>query len=386
MRHAKWLTLVVLVLHAAPIAAQQPPEPTTFRDRLVQNMKEPDQGGGLHLTKHFAVVFGGIKQGSAAALGPAVSSKFKDGSYVQLKAVYSIKHFKLLQGRYDSRTFWAERVMLSARARYQDAPELPVFRLGQESPRLKVDYGEIKRELSAKLLAKLSPLVRMSGGFGMERYSTTGGRIEKEDQLEGKTLPEIPPLPGIDSRAWYAHTFVAGAIDSRPSTDYSRHGGVVELAAHDYHNRQNALQSFERYELTAEQLLPMFAERGVLDLSAETWLSHSSGDRSVPFFLMPTLGGGNLLRGYGSYRFRDRDALLLQAEYRWAVHKMLDVAGLYEIGKVASVWRGLSLRHSARSFAAGIRAHSATTNLFRADLAHGREGFSFKVGFSTGGS
>ena len=65
---------------------------------------------------------------------------------------------------------------------------------------------------------------------------------------------------------------------------------------------------------------------------------------------------------------------------------MIDVAGLYEVGKVSPVWRGLSLRHSARSFAAGIRAHSATANLFRADLAHGREGFSFKVGFSTGGS
>ena len=298
MQQVKWLTIVVLVLRAAPLAAQQPPEPTTFRERLVQNMKEPDQGGGLHVTKHFAIVFGGIKQGSAVALGPAVSNKFKDGWYAQLKAVYSIKNFKLLQARYDSRRFWAERIMLTARARYQDAPELPVFRLGQESPRLKVDYGEVKREVSAKVFAKLSPLVRMSGGFGMERYSTTGGRIEKEDQLEGKTLPEIPPLPGIDTRPWYAHTFVSAAVDSRPSTDYSRRGSVVEAAVHDYRDQQDGLQSFERYELTAERLVPMFAERGVLDVSAQAWLSTSSDERAVPFFLMPTLGGGDLLRGY----------------------------------------------------------------------------------------
>ena len=385
MRYLTVFALVLLVDHAAPVAAQQP-EPSTFRERLIQNVKEPDQGGGLHVTTHVAVVFGGIKQGSGAALGPAVSNKFEDGSYIQLKGVYSIRRFKLLQARYDSRTFWAERLMLTARARYQDAPELPVFRLGQESPRLKVDYGEVKREVSARLIAKLSPLVRMSGGFGMERYSTTGGRIEKEDQLEGKTLPSIPPLPGIDTRTWYAHTFLSAAVDSRPSTDYSRRGAVVEAAVHDYRDQQDGLQSFERYELTAEQLVPMFAERGVLDVSAQTWLSTSSAQGAVPFFLMPTLGGGNLLRGYGSYRFRDRDAMLLQAEYRWAVHKMIDVAGLYEVGKVASVWRGLSLRHSARSFAAGIRAHTATANLFRADLAHGREGFSFKIGFSTGGS
>ena len=36
-------------------------EPTTMKDRL---KRPPDQGGGLHFTKHFAVVFGGIKQGS----------------------------------------------------------------------------------------------------------------------------------------------------------------------------------------------------------------------------------------------------------------------------------------------------------------------------------
>ncbi|HVD92547.1 MAG TPA: hypothetical protein VNC21_09710 [Vicinamibacterales bacterium] len=379
------LAVLVFYAYAAPVGAQQS-DPPTVRERLVQNVQEPDQGGGLHVTKHFAIVFGGIKQGSGAAVGPAVSNKFEDGSYLQLKAVYSIRHFKLLQARYDSRSFWEERVRLFARARYQDAPELPVFRLGQESPRLKVDYGERKRELSGRLLARLSPLVRLSSGFGMERYSTTGGRIEKEDELEGRTLPDIPPLPGIDTRPWYAHTFVSAAVDSRPSTDYSRRGGVLEAAVHDYHDQEDGLQSFERFELTAEQLVPMFAGHGVLDVSAQTWVSHTAGAAVVPFFLMPTLGGGDLLRGYGSYRFRDRDALLLQAEYRWAIHKMIDVAGLYEVGKVAPGVKGLSFRHSARSFAAGIRAHSATANLFRADLAHGREGFSFKIGFSTGGS
>ena len=42
-------------------------------------MKEPDQGGGLHFTKHWAVAFGGIKPGSAIALGPAFSNKFANG-------------------------------------------------------------------------------------------------------------------------------------------------------------------------------------------------------------------------------------------------------------------------------------------------------------------
>jgi len=72
------------------------------------------------------------------------------------------------------------------------------------------------------------------------------------------------------------------------------------------------------------------SQSGALGISARAWLSGTGGDRIVPFFLMPTLGGGNYLRGYATYRFRERNAVLLRAEYCWAVHKMVDVAGLYE--------------------------------------------------------
>src|SRR5262245_2595196 len=56
-----------------------------------------DQAGGIHFTKHFAVVFGGIKQGSSIAVGPAVSWEFKDGGFLQIKGGYSVRQFKLLQ-------------------------------------------------------------------------------------------------------------------------------------------------------------------------------------------------------------------------------------------------------------------------------------------------
>src|SRR5436190_18137687 len=74
----------------SPASAPEPPkEHLSVKDRL----KQPaDQGGGLHFTEHWAVAFGGIKQGSAFALGPAFSNKFANGSYMQLKAVYSLKH------------------------------------------------------------------------------------------------------------------------------------------------------------------------------------------------------------------------------------------------------------------------------------------------------
>ena len=101
---------------------------------------------------------------------------------------------------------------------------------------------------------------------------------------------------------------------------------------------------------------------------------------------MPTLGGANYMLGYQSYRFRDRNALTLRGEYRWAVHKMVDVAGVYEVGKVASTVKGLGLRDLAKSIAGGIRVHTKTSSLVNLDLAHSSDGFRIVLGFSAAGS
>ena len=118
-----------------PPSTQAEPKPT-LRERL----SKPDQGGGLHFTEHFGVAFGGIKQGSGIALGPAYSNTFSNGGFVQLKAVFSIKKFWVMQARYDTRRFWSDRGILISRLRWYDAPELSLYRLGQDSPNARTEF------------------------------------------------------------------------------------------------------------------------------------------------------------------------------------------------------------------------------------------------------
>jgi hypothetical protein len=344
-------------------------------------MKTPDQGGGFHFTEHLAVVFGGIKQASGIALGPAVSDQFQNGAYVQLKAEYSVNNFFLVQARYDTQPFWKKRALVVSRLRWEDAMELPLYRLGMDSPNLHLDHAERKREASSRITVNLLPRIRLGAGLGVESYTTSGGRV---DLNSDESLPAVPVLPGLLTSPWYSHAFVTAAFDSRDSQDYSRTGRLFEARLHDYRDWHDGQQSFQRAEGVAQQLVPTYGGRGILDLSALTWISLSSGERDVPFFLMPTLGGGDYLRGYPTYRFRDRDALLLRGEYRWAVHRMVDIAGLYEAGAVAPVVKQLTFDRMAQSVAAGVRVHSKTANMFRADLAYGRDGFSVKFGVTTG--
>jgi hypothetical protein len=389
---ALFTCLLSLLMAAAASAqstqpAQTPPpvqpaadEPKSMIDRL----KEPDQAGGLHLTEHFAIAFGGIKQGSGIALGPALSTKFEDGGFIQLKAVASIRKFWVLQLRYDTRRFWNDRAIAVSRLRYYDAPELSLYYLGPDSPDARVHYSERKLEASTVLQLRPTPAGRFSAGFGYEGFKVGADPLPVVIVDDQPTVPL--PLPGVDIRPRFAHVFGSAGYDTRLSPDYSRGGRFAEIELHHYLDTKDGLASFRRVDTSLEQLIPTHGSRGVIGVGLQTFFTFDSGDGTVPFYMMPTLGGGNLLRAFPSYRFRDRDAMLFKGEYRWAVHKMLDVAGIYEAGMVAPRVESLSLSDVEHSYAIGLRAHTEKAALFRFDIAHGREGWGMRVGFTGGGS
>lgn len=62
-------------------------------------------------------------------------------------------------------------------------------------------------------------------------------------------------------------------------------------------------------------------------------LVHSAG--TMPFTLLPGLGGANLLRGYYEGRFRERELYALQAELRLGHYKRMGLNLFGEIGDVA---------------------------------------------------
>jgi hypothetical protein len=392
MRQPLSIAVVAILIMAGRVAAQQPDPPSqpdpapakvTWKDRLKEHLKEPDQAGGMHLTEHWAVAFGGIKQGSGIGAGPAWSTKFTNGGFVQAKAVISIRNFRLLQVRYDTPSFLDGRAIVISRIRWHHAPEVRLYALGPDSPDRRVDYDERRSEISSRLEFKPRPSVRVIGAFGLERFRTRADRL---DQLtDPASLALGSPPPGLGTHPMFARLFGSLGHDTRLTPDYTRSGHFFEVALHGYNDVQSVEDSFGRFEATAEQHVPTHEGKGVISVSARTWLSLAKGARSVPFYLTPTLGGGNLLRAYPTYRFRDRHAMILVAQYRWAVHRFVDIAGTYEAGKVAPEVSGLNFDNIAQSIALGVRTHTGKASLVRVDVAYGREGFVFSIGLTASG-
>jgi hypothetical protein len=357
-----------------PPAVEQPPEEESVMQKYLGRIPEPDQGGGFHFAKHLAVVFGGIKPGSGIALGPAVSYTFADGAYAQIKGVYSIRNFSVLQGRYDTRSFWRRRATLVTRMRWQNAPELDLYALGPDSPRAHGRYGEEKTEVRTQLELRVSRNMRVAAGYGFERYVLSNAFIEAG---EDHPLQSIPSVPGLSSRPSFTHDFISCVRDTR-KTEYGRSGRVIDATLDQYHDWRNGLYSFQKFEGGVRQLVPVFS-RDAVDLSGRIWSSTAGAGHAVPFFLMPTLGGGDYLEAFNLYRFRDRNAVWLNAEYRHAIRPALDVAGFYEAGVVGPSFRAMSAGRAARTVGGGVLVHTKTATIVRADVAHGREGYSFAV-------
>jgi outer membrane protein assembly factor BamA len=95
----------------------------------------------------------------------------------------------------------------------------------------------------------------------------------------------------------------------------------------------------------------------------------------VPFYLQPTLGGSNDLRGFRAYRFYDNAAMVLNAEYRWEVFSGMDMAIFGDAGKVAPRWRDLDLSDLEASYGFGMRFNVRNAVFLRIDTAFSHEGF-----------
>lgn len=349
------------------------PEQKNWLERRILDI---ENGGGFGAPRGLFGAFGDIKQGSGIAIGPAYAKLFDNGTVAQLKAVYSIRNFKLAQFSVHAPPLARGRLRLSTRARWQDAPSLPFYALGTPSPKTRADYSETKTEFSASAAFRPVRLLRFGGSLGFERFDTGPG---------GSNRPRIETfftgVPGLNADPDFLHGSVSAAVDSRDGDLYTRRGTLLRATLHDYRQQNDGPYSFQRIDGAAEQYLPILRGNWVIYLGLHASTTTADQGHEVPFFLMPDIGGSDL-RGYGNYRFRDRHSMVFTAEYRWYAQEFVDVALFYDAGKAVANRRDLDFSGLQSDVGAGLRFHGPQTTALRLEVAHSREGFRFIFAFS----
>jgi hypothetical protein len=218
-------------------------------------------------------------------------------------------------------------------------------------------------------------LLMLRGGVELSRWSQRRG--------EGvfpsvETVYTPATLPGLGARATYLHSQGTLGFDWRTSPGYSRRGGFYGVTLHDYSDNDKEF-GFRQVDYEIIQHIPILREAWVISLHGVAKTALDKDNQQIPFFMLPSVGGGSTLRGFDSWRFRDQNSLVGQAEWRIMVNRFLDMAFFYDAGKVTARRADLDFDGLKSDYGLGFRFHGPLATPLRIELARSREGLAFIV-------
>lgn len=293
-------------------------------------------------------------------------------STVDIRGSYSIKSYKRAEVEFVSPRLFHRRGELSLLGGWRDATQVGFYGFGMNtSSDNRANYGF--EQPHGSVFLSVRPTRRMlvvRGGLELSRWdlkSGAGGSPSVEDVYTPETLP------GLGTRTTYVHSQARVGFDWRPEPGYARRGGFYGVTAHDFYDRDGKL-GFRQLDYEVIQHVPILREAWVVSLRGAAQTTFGKDGQELPFFLMPSLGGGSNLRGYSSWRFRDRHGLLLQAEWRIIANRFFETAVFYDTGKVAAQRSDLDFNHLKNDYGFGARFHSPLATVLRIDVARSREG------------
>ena len=178
-----------------------------------------------------------------------------------------------------------------------------------------------------------------------------------------------------NSTARYLHSQGSIGFDWRTTPGYTRRGGYYGVTFHDYSDNDDEF-GFKQVDYEVIQHFPILREAWVISLRGFAQTAFDKDDQHIPFFMLPSAGGGSSLRGFSSWRFRDRNSMVLQAEWRIMVNRFMDTAAFYEAGKVTQRTADFDLNGLKSDYGFGVRFHTPVSTPLRVEIARSNEGLS----------
>jgi len=274
--------------------------------------------------------------------------------------------------------------------RARDLPQLDFF--GPDITGLTAHTNYRLRETVVGAIATLRPVSGLTLGGRVERLwpEVRSGRSSSLPSLEDRF--DESEAPGVTAQPAFMRYEAALDLQIPAALGEALYQGArYRIAYSIYSDRELDRFSFRRLELEAQQRFALLGPLRRLTLHGWLSLTETDAGQAVPFYLQHTLGGKwNLrsvhedligsdgtqatLRGFRNFQFRDRNVLLLQAEYRIPVWGPLDATVFADAGKVTSRREDLdlsALRHNV-GFSLSVMRGPATAA--RVDFGVGEEG------------
>ena len=307
--------------------------------------------------------------------GPGYRRHFLNNhALVDGSAAISWRAYKMARARFELSDLARNHLTVGSQVRWQDLTQVNYFGVGADSlESQRSEYRLKSTNVVGYANVRANQWLTIGGNGGWLRQPTLSSSVGPFDRDFPDTLLLFSGDPGVGQPVSFAHGGVSLTADTRDHPDHPLSGGFYRAAAAMYSDRDLGQFSFRRYEAEGLQVVPVVGAKWTLAMHGWLVASDTSSGNSVPFYMLPTLGGHSTLRGYSDYRFHDRDLLVANIESRWALSRNIDAAAFFDAGNVAVRVGDLNLDKT--SYGAGVRLHSRTSTLGRLDVGHSREGW-----------
>ena len=298
-------------------------------------------------------VVGGVVSGGGLGFGVGYNSPEDTRWYQQGEAMVTVRRYWSLEGEVGRRSL-SKRSQVGAFGAVRHMGRLDYFGIGPQS--LFDDRSAFRlRETTfgTRGWFQAAPAVRVGGSIAAYMPDLGRGSSPSVRSIEEVFAPIS--VPGFDAEPTFGRyrgfvEFLHPVIDPAVLDESETYRGAYQVAIEAVRDHTSGRHNFHRVETEVQQRIPGFRPGQRLTLHGFVATTNTGSD--VPFYMLYTLGGSgglksfrpdllggdgtrSTLRGFRNYRFRDRDLVLMQAEYRIPVHKYVHTSVFVDAGQVA---------------------------------------------------
>lgn len=332
--------------------------------RVLDWMKSRPAGhDGFWIRPHI----GGLTRGAGFAVGPDVIVPLAPHRLeLHARGAISTRRYLLGLAEVVAPHLLDDRLELAAGATYRYSPQEDFWGIGPDSPGPRTNYLFESRDYRASARLKIVGPVRVGAIAGYFQPTIASGKDPRFPSTDLTTFadatPGLTPHPDLH----YATAFVD--VDTRDNPDLVRRGTHLYVAASRHIDRALDRFTFSTVDAEALQVVPLVGDTRLV-LFGRMVSQQAAAGRDVPFYLMPWLGGDDSVRGYSTYRFRDRSLAHVNAEYQWPIFEYMDMAFFADAGNVAPAPGDFSADDLKTAYGIGFRFHTDRRFVLRIDAA-----------------
>jgi hypothetical protein len=387
---SKLISIVALITGSTTPVLAQPPEPAT-REAAIEK-EQADKVPSLHpytpgkveglMNRAEDILVNGVPRwhpflesaysGGGFTVGAGYAHHVSPYNMLDVRGSYTILGYKRAEAEFTAPRLFHRRGSLTLLGGWKEATQVAFYGIGMDSKTANLTNFDFQQPYGSGELT-LWPtrrLLMLRGGLELTQYSIRSGQ-GTSPSVDDVYTPNT--LPGVGTKTTYVHSQGTIGFDWRTSPGYSRRGGYYGVTLHDYTDNDEKL-GFRQLQYDLIQHFPILREAWVISLHGRVQTTYEKSGQQIPFFLLPYVGSGHTIRGFTSHRFRDRNGLLMQAEWRIMANRFMDTALFYDTGKVTARREDLDFNGLKNSYGFGIRLHGPFATPVRIEIARSNEG------------